>query len=67
MKKVKVTIELEMTNKYFEDDFAEFIDYLSERKKSNEKDYTRSVGELENITDDKACDVVEFYVDEVEE
>ena len=66
MKKVKVTIELEMTEKYYEDDYADFVYYLKDTKANGKKDFTNATNELDHIVDDNGCDVIGFELDEVE-
>jgi len=65
MKKIKVTIELEMTNKYFEDEYSEIAYQLKEYKKEK-KDLTGIVSDLASLAEDNACDVIEVNFEEVE-
>lgn len=62
MKKVKVTIELEMTQKYYEDDYDELESVLID----NIENLTLVVNDIADFIDNKSCDVVDIEFEEVE-
>jgi len=62
MKKIKITIELEMTQKYFEDDYDELESVLMD----NRENLTLVASDIADFIDNKSCDVVDIEFEEVE-